>query len=73
MLNRVEKAFDLHSQVDFEGLFHFTSHQQQQTHTWTSYQGSLLNFGSFLLMQKVPSVCYFGGRKKNTCFQLLFF
>jgi hypothetical protein len=24
MPNKVEKAFDLHSQVDFEGLFHIT-------------------------------------------------
>jgi hypothetical protein len=44
MPNKVEKAFDLHSQVDFEDLFHITCKKFQ--------------------------VCV---KKKNTCFQLLFF
>jgi hypothetical protein len=31
MFDKVEKAFDLHSKMDFEGLFHSTTH----THTHT--------------------------------------
>jgi hypothetical protein len=29
MPNKIEKAFDLHSQVDFEGLFHITCRKFQ--------------------------------------------
>ncbi len=70
MFDKVEKAFDLHSKMDFEGLFHSTTHTHTHTHThtWTLCQGSLLDFNGFLLMQKVASVWYLGGGKKNTSF-----
>ncbi len=33
MLDKVEEAFDLHSQMDFEGLFHSTTITHTHTHT----------------------------------------
>jgi hypothetical protein len=32
MFDKVEKAFDLHSKMDFEGLFHSTTHTHTHTH-----------------------------------------
>jgi hypothetical protein len=58
--NKVGQAFDLHSQVDFKDLFHTT------TTTTNTYIGYLLGFCSFLLMEKIASVFYLDGAKKNT-------
>jgi hypothetical protein len=60
--NMVGEAFDLHSQVDSKGLFHTT------TTTTNTYIGYLLGFCSFLLMEKIASVFYLDGAKKNTSF-----
>lgn len=60
--NRVGQAFDLHSQVDSKGLFH------TKTTTKNTYTGYFLSSCSFLLMEKIASVFYLDGAKKNTSF-----
>jgi hypothetical protein len=59
--NRVGGAFDLHSQVDSKGSFHTTT-----TTTYT-YIGYLLTC-NFLLMEKIATMFYLDGAKKNTSF-----
>ncbi len=60
--NRIGEAFDLHSQADSKGSFHTT------TTTTNTYIGYLLGSCSFLLMEKIATMFYLDGAKKNTSF-----
>jgi hypothetical protein len=71
MLDKVETTCNLHSQVDFEGLFHTTT---TITYTYRDIMSrEIVGFHLFPFMQKVTIVCYLGGARKNTSFQQLFF
>jgi hypothetical protein len=70
MPNKVEITFIFTHELILK--VYFTPHRQQQTYIRTC-QGNLFDSSGFLLMQKVVSVYYIDGAKKNTSFQSLLF